>query len=110
MVGVRSIRASTVRSITIVGSIDRSRILGGVEAELSVHGALNAFGVVCSYSAGLLGLPAGFAGVAGVVAVAFCEVWVCDAANIGDVAVEDGAFDWSGDGGCGHGQGNDGAV
>ena len=71
---------------------------------------MDAFGVVCGYSAGLLGLPAGFAGVAGVVAVALCEVGVCDTADIGDVAVEDGAFDWCSHGRCGHGQGDDGAV
>ena len=80
--------------------------------ELGVYGALDAFGVVGAHSAGLFGLPAGFAGVAGGGAVAFCLVGVCDAADVGDVAVEDGAFghDWSGDGRCGHGQGNDGAV
>lgn len=71
VIGIGGIRASTVRSITIVSSIDRPRILSGVEAKLSVDGALDAFGVVCGNSAGLFGLPAGFAGVAGVVAVAF---------------------------------------
>lgn len=81
-----------------------------METELSVRGALDAFGVVCGHSAGLLGLPAGFAGVAGVVAVGFCEVWIGDTADIGDVTVEDGAFDWSGNGRCSHGQGDDGAV
>jgi len=81
-----------------------------VEAELSIYGALDAFGVVCGDSAGLLRLPAGFAGVAGVDAVAFCQIWVYDAADVGDVAVEDGAFDWSGHGRCGHSQGDDGAV
>jgi hypothetical protein len=71
MIGIRSIQTSTVRSITIVGSIDGTRVLGGVETELSIDGALDAFGVVCGYSAGLFGLPAGFAGVACVGAVVF---------------------------------------
>jgi hypothetical protein len=69
MIGIRSIQASTVSRITIVGSINRPRVLGGVETELSIYGALDAFGVVCGHSAGLFGLPAGFAGVACFVAV-----------------------------------------
>lgn len=67
-----------------------------MEADLGIYGTLDAFGVVGSDSAGLLSLPAGFAGVARVAAVTLCLVWVCDAGDIGDVAVEDLTFDHDG--------------
>ena len=93
VVGVWSRSASAVCSITIISTVNRSRVFGSVEAELGIYGTLDAFGVVGSDSAGLLGLPAGLAGVAGVAAVTLCLVWVCDTGDVGDIAVEDIAFD-----------------
>lgn len=93
MVGIWSRSASAVSSITIICAVDRSRVLSGVEAELGIYSALDAFGVVGTDSAGLFGLPAGFAGVAGVAAVTLLLVWICNAGNVGDIAVKDIAFD-----------------
>lgn len=95
VIGVWSIGATAVRGITIVGAVNRSRVLGGVEAELGIYSALDAFGIVGSDSAGLLGLPAGFAGVAGVAAVTFCLIWVCDTTDVGNIAVEETALGYN---------------
>lgn len=65
---------------------------------MGVHSALDAFGIVGCDSAGLLGLPAGFAGVACVAAVTLLQIGVCDAPDVSDVAIEEIAFDH--DGGC----------
>lgn len=92
VVGVWSICASAICGIAIVCTVDRSRVLGSMEAELGIYSALNAFGIVGSDSAGLLGLPAGFAGVACVAAVTFRLIWICDATDVSNVAVEKIAF------------------
>ena len=95
-VGIGSIDAGAVSGITAVSTIDGAWVLGRVEAKLSIYSALDALGVVCSDSAGLLGLRACFAAIAGVVAVAFVQVWVCNAACVCYIAVEEGAFDHEG--------------
>ena len=60
---------------------------------MGIYSALDAFGVIGTDSAGLFGLPAGFAGVAGVTTVTFLLIWVCNAGNVCDVAAKDIAFD-----------------